>query len=116
MQWGMEREGEQKVVLRLSGSLTVQYAGELRQALMEALSTAGTVSIELSDDLEIDIAGLQMLCSAHRTSLASGRKLFLKRTVPALFRQGVEAAGLLRQKGCSLNPQEDCLWTGGNLS
>jgi anti-anti-sigma regulatory factor len=116
MHWGIEQDGEQKVLLRLSGSLTVQYAGELRQALMEALAAAGTVSIEFGEDLEIDIAGLQLLCSAHRTSLAGGRRLFLQKTAPATFRQGVEAAGLLRRQGCSLDTHQDCLWIGDNLS
>jgi anti-anti-sigma regulatory factor len=117
MHWSMEQDAEQKeVLLRLSGALTVENAGELRNAFLAALATATTVTVDLGEVQAADIAGLQMFCSAHRTSLAGGKKLFFNRRVPEAFRQAVETAGLLRSQGCSLNPRSDCLWTGENLS
>jgi anti-anti-sigma regulatory factor len=111
MHWHIEKRDEQNASLRLSGSLTVQNAGELRKALLEALSTAEIVELELGDHLEIDIAGLQLLCSAHRSFLAKRRKLLLKRR-PESFQQTLAAAGLERHHGCSRYPHDGCLWAG----
>jgi len=115
MDWHLEQRGEEAVVLQLRGPLTVEHTGELRKVLLDLMGGAATVTIELAPDLEADVAGLQMLCSAHRTFVARGRTLTLKQGAPESFQRLVRDAGLLRHQGCSLNPHDNCLWIGGNL-
>jgi anti-anti-sigma regulatory factor len=115
MQWQMEQQDKDLAILRLNGQLTVEYMGELRKVLLDAMAAAATVLVELGSDSEADIAGLQMLCSAHRTFVARGGKFALKQGTSEAFRRIVRDAALLRHQGCSLNPHDNCLWIGGNL-
>lgn len=115
MKWTLEQKGDQAVTLRLEGPLTLEHAEELRNALREGLSKSLSVTIELADQIEVDLSCLQLFCAAHRSALASRKKLNLRRGVPESFRNLVESAGFIRHQGCTLNPYQDCLWVGGNL-
>jgi len=115
MEWHLSQTGEEETILHLRGHLTVEHTEELRHVLLGIIADADTVTIEIDQDLETDIAGLQMLCSAHRTFVAKSKKLALRPGTPEPFRQLVRDAGLLRHQGCTLNPHNNCLWIGGNL-
>jgi len=99
--------------LDLSGMLTIHYAGEIRSALMEALSDAGKLTCDLQRVSEIDLAGLQLLCAAHRMALNSGVSF----TVCGLDGNAVPAvaleAGFFRHVGCLQDVNKTCLWVGG---
>lgn len=51
------------------GPMTVGSAGEIRDGLLKAFGFGRDVEILLAGTTEIDVAGLQLLCSAHRTSV-----------------------------------------------
>lgn len=114
MNWHKTEQEDGTILLRLDGPMTVEHTGALRSLLLDALA-APAVTVELGDDLTADVAGLQMLCSAHRTFTVRGKKFTLKQGTPDTFRNLVRDAGLLRHQGCSLNPFGNCLWIGGNL-
>ena len=63
----------------------------------------------------MDLAGLQLLCAAHKNLAGSARILCLNKPVSDTFRRVVERAGLIRHQGCQLKPYGDCLWIGENL-
>ena len=56
-------------VLKLDGSWTIERAQELKHALVEALKDSDHITIETEGLREVDLSALQLLCSAHRTSL-----------------------------------------------
>lgn len=72
-------------LIRLDGELTIYRAQEIRQALLDALATAGpSLTVDLSGVSEIDSAGMQLLMAARRQALAEGRTLALAEHSPAV--------------------------------
>ena len=112
----MESNGERSgklEVLKLEGDLTIERAGELKLALMEAIESANGVLIQLIELKKVDLTALQLLCSAHRSALMSKKRLFINNSTPAIFRDVVNKAGFARHMGCTLNPDKGCLWVEG---
>lgn len=116
MQWTLEQEGEQGARLRLGGQLSVECGGELHQALQQAVTTTGAITIEIAEDTVMDLAALQLLCAAHKGLTGDGRRMAIAKPVPDSFKRLVAAAGLLRQHGCQAQPGESCFWLGENLA
>ncbi len=97
-------------VMRLSGELNIHHAGRLREALREAFATGEALSLDLEGVTEVDIACLQVLCTAHRTFRASNRVLQTIGRSATAFEQAVDDSGYRRKAGCHDGPRHDCLW------
>jgi anti-anti-sigma factor len=97
-------------VLSLEGALTVQQAKELKDALLSALSRAERVSLRLEQVTEVDIAGLQVLCSAYRTAVNKNKSLLLAGPVPDGFAKVVADSGYSCRSGCLVNSKTRCPW------
>ena len=54
-------------ILKVEGALSIQDASALRDCLLKALGLAESLLIDLSGAEAIDLACLQVLCSAHKT-------------------------------------------------
>ncbi|WP_298432477.1 STAS domain-containing protein [Geobacter sp.] len=107
-------EEEGTLVLQLSGELTIPWAGEFRQALLDAFDRAASVVVDVEKLAAVDITGLQLLCSAHRTSCACGRGFRLAGEGSAPFAEAAALAGFTRHVGCARDVGKTCIWTGGN--
>jgi hypothetical protein len=59
---------------------------------------------------EVDLAFLQLLCSAHRTAVSAGKLLRLDAGSSPLFLRQLAAAGFVRHSGCMLDCGNSCLW------
>ncbi len=112
MQWQSRQIDERELLLQLGGALTVENAEELCRVLRDALAAAPMVRVELATDSETDLAGLQLFCAAHRSSLICGGRFSLQTETPENFRAAVRAAGLPRPTGCTVDPDNQCLWLG----
>jgi ABC-type transporter Mla MlaB component len=99
--------------LRLEGALTISRAAELRGILLQSLDRSGTVEIDLDKIEEIDLACLQILCSAHRTAVRDGKSLSIINKNNSVLIRARFKSGFVFQKSCSFNPAHDCLWIGG---
>lgn len=99
--------------LFLKGALTIEHAGELRQMLIDAFKKTDSVKLNLEDVTEVDLSCLQLLCSAHRTSLDLNKQLLLDGGQPESFQQAIRDAGFTRPVGCRRDPHQSCLWIGG---
>ncbi len=97
-------------VLFLEGDLTINNAGKLKSALQSALDKVATVEIKFSKVTEIDLSCLQLLCSAHRESVLSDRKLKFAPRKPSSISALITSAGLPRYRGCSAKSYKNCLW------
>lgn len=98
-------------ILALSGALTVEHAEEARQALLAALEQAKLLTLDCTGVTAIDLSGLQLLCSAHRTASLGQRQLHLASPLPQPLRQACCAAGFTRLQQCRSVPAGSrCLW------
>jgi len=79
--------------LRITGELNIYRAGELKQTLLEALSGARAVDIDLSQVDEIDSAGVQLIVATRKQAYVSGKGLRIVDHSPAVA-QAIELLGL----------------------
>jgi len=100
-------------VLTFSGELTVEHVGEMRTALIQALTDVDRVEIDFSGVTEVDLFCLQLLCSVHRTSLRLNKRVNFIGSQPAKFRETLEEAGYSRVTGCGLDREHSCFWIVG---
>lgn len=101
---------DRKSVVTIAGELTISSAEEFRKVLLEAFGTADEVSIKIESLEAIDLACLQVLCSAHRSAVRSSKKLLFTLPPHPLFRTAVADAGYTRLKECPMNLDNSCLW------
>lgn len=104
------------VVVSISGPMTIPHVGEIRLELLKAFEGAEQLCLDLAGVNEIDLAGLQLLCSAHRSSLQSDKRLFFSKCNNEIVRTVSKEAGFLRHVGCAHDSEKTCLWLGGNNS
>jgi len=100
-------------IVVISGEMTIQNAGEIRIALLEAFSQGEGVCLELGKVTGVDLAGLQLLCAAHRTSITDKKTLTVARIDNEAMRCVIRDAGFLRHTGCAEDVNKTCVWTGG---
>lgn len=95
------------MVLDLPKELTIARAVELKAALLEALEREARLELNTRGVEEVDAAGLQILCAAHRTASARGREMVVAggERGPALS-AACANAGLIHRHGC----RETCLF------
>ena len=99
------------VTLRFHGEMTIETAGEVREALLGALQDQQTVRLNCEEVTGIDFFGLQLLCSAHRTSVARKTLLVWDGARVPIIEEVVRNNGFSRHCGCSLCPQDiACMW------
>lgn len=101
-------------VLNIAGEMTIAHAARLRTVLLDAIEGAGHVAVEIEKVSAIDLTGLQLLCSAHRTACQRGgtfELLSVEQSEAVAEAAGI--AGLLHQADCSGNEGKRCIWTGG---
>ena len=101
-------------VIDVGEELTIGVAAGFRERILKELQLSDTVTLNLENIESIDIAGLQLLCSANRSferhkkafTLQAGEKLvFLK--------SFIVAAGYDENEGCPEGDCKRCLWRGG---
>lgn len=59
--------GEHKILVKVSGEMTIYTAAELKQALTPLLYRQQALELDLSQVSEMDSAGLQLLLAAKKT-------------------------------------------------
>ncbi len=101
------------LVLRVGGELTIPFAGEFTAALLDAFDTAGRVLVNLEGVSAVDITGLQLLCSAHRTACAREKGFDVEGLVNPVLAEAAVLAGFRRHVGCAVDVGKTCIWIGG---
>ena len=101
---------EEATEVAISGAMTIDRIGELRGLLLEAFSLGKRVHISLAGVTEVDITGLQLLCSAHRTSLAKGVEFSVSGGEGKILSLMAKQAGMLRHVGCPEDICGTCVW------
>lgn len=110
----MDMEPEEKrIVVNLEGEWIIQRAKEWKDFLLAQLSPGNVVEFDIRGVRAIDITGLQLLCSAHRTARQGGGDIRIISEIPVDVACNLEAAGFVRVKGCKSNCDHPCLWAPG---
>lgn len=109
-------DSSQPITVRISGEMTVTYAAEIRECLIAAFNGGESVVVDLTDVSEIDVSGLQLLCSAHRSSLSMQKKYRIVARGKDTIWEAAGLSGQLRQRGCAQDICGTCIWTGGKES
>jgi len=102
-------QSEETATLTITGSMTIEDAADLKTALTTLLAGSSLSEVDLSAVDAIDLSCLQVLCSAHRAAVHSGKKLALSRAADSLI-TCLEDAGFPRQSGCLQQDGVPCLW------
>ena len=94
---------DQSGILRLSGSIQISSAEELRTAFRDYIGEAATPIIDLSEADECDTAILQLLISARRTAEHCGKQFELMGLSPDI-RDTTAALGLMLTEASKQEP------------
>ena len=93
-----------------TGSLTIDKAAVIRDALSKVLNGAQTVTFNVGSLSEVDAAGLQILCAAHRSCEQRNVRLSLDGQRSPAFTASVSQSGFSRHAGCIAEKPTECLW------
>lgn len=100
------------LTVRIGGPANISTVGAVHRQLVAAFQQADRVTIDLSGLTEIDAAGLQLFCSSHRSSLASGKGFSVTGQDRPVAREAAAALGCLRSSGCAVDTKQTCIWGG----
>lgn len=103
---------EETMTLTLSGELTVQQAATIKEKLETLLNKTDHLVLEFSNVTRVDLAILQLLCSAHRMSVKLDKRFSFGAVLPAVIRDAILQNGFQRNEGCCLDTQHSCIWVG----
>jgi len=108
---GMPVEADQALeVIQAGADLTLAAAGRLQGVFLDALGTGAHVVLDCSGVARADLAGLQLLCSAHRTYRSRQARFELREPSEKLL-ETVRAAGYPASHSiCPERRGGPCLW------
>ena len=107
-------KSDDKKILSINGDLTIQNAAELQKILIECLEDTAHLTLNIENVTEIDMSCLQLLCSAHKTTLNTDKGLSIDGSPSAIFQEAVNVSGYQQFSGCELDKSNSCLWIDGN--
>lgn len=100
-------------VVSIRGSMTIPHGAEIRAVLLEALGDAETLVLDLEKVTEVDLIGLQFICSTHRSAIAGRKHFSVMKSGNRIIEEAMFAAGLVRLTGCLQAAENTCIWAGG---
>jgi anti-anti-sigma regulatory factor len=101
-------------LLVADGKITVQQAGDFKDTLTKALSEVDRLEINFDTVTEVDLACLQLLCSAHKTCVKANKTMSITGRQPEVLKKAIKDAGYERHKGCKeAGDNNQCLWVSG---
>lgn len=100
------QDNTKKIII--SGSLSVESVRQLHELLKTEIENKDPLSLDLQNVTDMDVAVLQLLCSAHKSSIKSGKTICLNILSDNLW-ELINRSGYFHNRGCSKG-YEPCLW------
>lgn len=94
----------------VADGLTIAQVCQLREALLQGFDEAGQMVVDISTVADIDVAGLQLLCAAHRYAKQQGKELLLV-GIGDRVRELARTAGFAHGMMCGSGGNEACFWS-----
>ena len=102
-----------EIIVTSGDRLTIENSADFSRIIREALEVSDHVAVEFEPSVEIDITGVQILCSACK-SAANGGKLFSYHgPQPQALADIIASSGAERHVVCKHNNDSTCIWFGG---
>lgn len=102
-----------EIIVTSGERLTIENAAEFSRLIREALEAAHIVAVEFEPSVEIDITGLQILCSACKSAANSGKIFSYHGLQPQALTDMIKSSGAERHAVCKHNNNTSCIWFGG---
>jgi len=109
MNFQMEPSGESGT-LTIDEPLTIENVSGLKALFLDAYKQANHLTIRFNSLPDIDLTGLQLFCSAHRTFSEGNKEMTVDFTHADIFKKQAKKIGLIRHRGCDLERSNNCLW------
>jgi anti-anti-sigma regulatory factor len=100
-------------IITSGNRLTIENAADFSRIVREALEASSSVSIEFEPTVEIDITGVQILCSACKCAANSGKIFSYQGLQPQALTAIIISCGAERRAVCKYNNDSTCIWFGG---
>jgi hypothetical protein len=95
------------MMVKLPSELTLTHAAEIREMLLPVLRSRQPLEIDAQAVTDVDVAGLQLLCSLHRASATQGTAVAFNGSGRGpCIQEAHKSAGFPRHVGCTAG----CLW------
>lgn len=101
------------LTVTMAGSMTIHFAIEMKETLQAAFNESSKLTCNIENVPEIDLAGLQLLCAAHKSSSAARKPFGIVGLDSEAVRKTITSAGFARHIGCIKDENSRCLWVGG---
>ena len=102
-----------EIIITSGARLTVENAAEFARIIREALEASNNVVLEFEPAAEIDITGVQILCSACKSAASTGNTFTYHGPQPQALEDIITACGAGRHAVCKHNNNSICIWFGG---
>ena len=99
-------------IIHIQGNLSIHDSSTLREHLLEAFSLQKGVIVDLKEALTIDVACMQVLCSAHKTFTKAGQDISITGELPAGLIDSLKSMALSPET-CGREPHGTCLFSTG---
>jgi anti-anti-sigma regulatory factor len=106
--WSYDNETNTGTLL-LAGEVTIQHVSDLKNSLVEAIESAGQVTVDVSATTAVDVAGVQLLYASRRFSTARGKKMCLRLGNNTRFADFLEEVGFPRDFICAHGENDKCV-------
>ena len=97
----------------LAGRLAIDTTPELLALLREQLPTASKTRLNVAALTDIDLSGMQLICSACRTAQEKGHSFNFSASLAPCVQEAISVVGLQRHTTCKHTIDQPCLWCGG---
>ncbi len=104
------RETQHFRIIHVKGELSIGSTEPLRDAFLAALQPGARTVLDAGGVTTVDLCGLQLLCSAHRTYVVNGALLEILNKSESLDRTACAAGYDASRSVCPYRRESDCLW------
>ena len=101
------------IIITSGARLTIENAADFSRIIREALETSKNVAIEFEPSVELDITGVQLLCSACKSAASCGKSFSYHGPQPKALAEIISSSGAERHAVCKHNNDSTCIWFGG---
>ena len=98
--------------IKMQGAISIAGACAFRDAMLHIQDRWISLVVNLEDVTEIDVSGLQLLCSAHRTAVKLHKHMTLTGHLVESVHKSASDAGFLKKQACVMGGEQACLWAG----
>jgi anti-anti-sigma regulatory factor len=102
-----------EIIITSGERLTIENAADFVRIVREAFEASTTVAFEFEPSVEIDITGVQILCSACKSAAQNGATFLFRGAAPQGFADIIASSGAGRHTLCKHNNNSACIWFGG---